>query len=61
MNRTHYAEYSPASRRWSAFYRDLRGCWHVALDWRRMAIECETESLALSVARYRRRRLRIWK
>jgi hypothetical protein len=45
---------------WIAEYRDSRGIWRVAGDARQLPIICETRALALSVARYRRRRLTIW-
>ena len=43
-----------------AFYIGRDQKWHVARDARGLPITCETEALALSVARYRRRRLKIW-
>lgn len=46
---------------WLAFYVGRDGKMRVARDARGLPIECETEALALSVARYRRRRTRIWK
>jgi hypothetical protein len=47
--------------RWLAFYVGRDGRMRVARDARGLPIECETEQLALSVARYRRKRMRIWK
>jgi len=47
--------------RWLAFYVGRDGKMRVARDARGLPIECETEQLALSVARYRRKRMRIWK
>lgn len=46
---------------WTAEYRDRDGLWRKAHDARRIPINCETEALALSVARYRRKRLRSFK
>lgn len=40
-----------------AFYIATDKQWHVARDARNIPIVCETEALALSVARYRRRRI----
>ncbi|MGE0290623.1 MAG: hypothetical protein AB7P16_30450 [Bradyrhizobium sp.] len=48
---------TPVEGGWIAHYR-ARGYWRIACDALGRAIVCETESLALSVARYRRRRLR---
>lgn len=45
---------------WTAEYRDRDGYWRVAKDARFIPLNCATEALALSVARYRRRRLRRW-
>ena len=42
---------------WAAHYINRDGNWSVACDALGRIIRCETESLALSVARYRRRRL----
>lgn len=41
-----------------AFYIGRDRKWHVARDARGLPITCETEALALSVACYRRKRLR---
>lgn len=46
---------------WLAFYVGRDGKMRVARDARGQPIECASEALALSVARYRRRRMRIWK
>jgi hypothetical protein len=43
---------------WIAYYAAWHGGWQLATDARGVPIACETETLALSVARYRRRRLR---
>ena len=43
---------------WAAHYINRDGVWTVACDALGRIIRCETEKLALSVARYRRRRLR---
>ena len=43
-----------------AFYRGTDNKWRVARDARGAPILCETEALANSVARYRRRRLKLW-
>lgn len=43
---------------WTAEYRDREGYWRVARDARFVPINCETATLARSVARWRRRRLR---
>jgi hypothetical protein len=43
---------------WAAHYINRDGSWSVACDALGRIIRCETEKLALSVARYRRRRLR---
>jgi hypothetical protein len=43
------------------FYIGREGKWVAARDARGALIECATEALALSVARYRRRRLKIWR
>lgn len=45
---------------WLAFYLDARGRWRLAADARGIGIICETEELARSVARYRRRRVGAW-
>jgi hypothetical protein len=42
---------------WAAYYINRDGGWSVACDALGRIIRCETEKLALSVARYRRRRL----
>jgi len=42
---------------WAALYINRDGGWSVACDALGRVIQCETERLALSVARYRRRRL----
>jgi len=42
---------------WAALYINRDGGWSVACDALGCIIRCETEKLALSVARYRRRRL----
>jgi hypothetical protein len=42
---------------WTAYYINRDGGWSVACDALGRIIRCETEKLALSVARYRRRRL----
>jgi len=42
---------------WTAHYVNHDGGWSVACDALGRIIRCETEKLALSVARYRRRRL----
>ena len=42
---------------WAAYYINRDGGWSVACDALGRTIRCETEKLALSVARYRRRRL----
>jgi len=54
------ASYQHGFGGWIAEYRDSRGIWRVAGDARQLPIICETRALALSVARYRRRRLTIW-
>lgn len=46
---------------WWAIYRDRIGNWQAACDARGRTIHCATEKLALSVARYRRQRLTIWR
>lgn len=46
---------------WSAHYVNRDGKWAVARDALGNLIACDTEKLALSVARYRRRRLKIWR
>ena len=43
---------------WAAYYINRDGGWTVACDALGRIIRCETEKLALSVASYRRRRLR---
>jgi hypothetical protein len=42
---------------WAAYYINRDGGWSVACDALGRIIRCETARLALSVARYRRRRL----
>jgi hypothetical protein len=42
---------------WAAYYINRNGSWSVACDALGRIIRCETETLARSVARYRRRRL----
>jgi hypothetical protein len=42
---------------WAAYYINRDGGWSAACDALGRIIRCETEKLALSVARYRRRRL----
>lgn len=42
---------------WLAEYRNRDGDWRVARDARGRTLKCETRTLALSVAAYRRRRL----
>lgn len=42
---------------WAASYINRDGGWSVACDGLGRVIRCETEQLALSVARYRRHRL----
>ncbi len=46
---------------WLAFYVDAHNEWRLARDAREAPIQCETEALALSVARFRRRRLKLWR
>jgi hypothetical protein len=43
---------------WAAYYINRDGGWNVACDALGRIIRCDTRRLALSVARYRRRRLR---
>jgi hypothetical protein len=50
----------PRAGYWAAHYINRDGCWSVACDALGRIIRCETEKLALSVARYRRRRLQPW-
>lgn len=45
------------SGKFFAFYCGRDGTWRLAKDARGLAIRCETEQLAHSVAAYRRRRL----
>lgn len=45
---------------WRAYYVGSNGEWTVACDARGVPLDCFTETLALSVARYRRRRLKKW-
>jgi hypothetical protein len=47
----------PSDGYWAAYYINRDGSWRVARDALGRIIRCETEKLALSVARYRRRRL----
>jgi hypothetical protein len=42
---------------WAAYYINRNGSWSAACDALGRIIRCETKTLALSVARYRRRRL----
>ena len=49
---------TPCVGYWAAYYINRDGGWSVACDALGRIIRCETEKLALSVARYRRRRLR---
>jgi hypothetical protein len=42
---------------WAAYYINRNGSWSAACDALGRIIRCETKALALSVARYRRRRL----
>jgi hypothetical protein len=48
---------TPCVGYWAAYYINRDGGWSVACDGLGRIIRCETEKLALSVARYRRRRL----
>jgi hypothetical protein len=48
---------TPCVGYWAAYYINRNGGWSVACDALGRIIRCETEKLALSVARYRRRRL----
>ena len=48
---------TPCVGYWAAYYINRDGGWSVACDALGRIIRCETEKLALSVARYRRRRL----
>lgn len=48
---------TPCVGYWAACYINRDGGWSVACDALGRIIRCETEKLALSVARYRRRRL----
>jgi hypothetical protein len=48
---------SPCVGYWAAYYINRDGGWSVACDALGRIIRCETEKLALSVARYRLRRL----
>lgn len=45
--------------RWHPLYLNRQGKMRVARDALGRPIQCETEALALSVARYRRRRLKV--
>jgi hypothetical protein len=49
---------TPCVGYWAAHYINRNGGWSVVCDALGRIIRCETEQLALSVARYRRRRLR---
>lgn len=51
----------PVSEGFLAFYADRDGRMRTARNALGQYIVCETEALALSVARYRRRRLKIWR
>jgi hypothetical protein len=55
------ADKDDMSGAWLAFYRSREDKWELARDARGLPILCETKALAISVAGYRRRRLRIWK
>ena len=48
---------TPCVGYWAAYYINRDGGWSVACDAFGRIIRCETEKLALSVARYRHRRL----
>ena len=48
---------TPCVGYWAASYINGNGSWSVACNALGRIIRCETEKLALSVARYRRRRL----
>lgn len=48
----------PMAGGWCAFYRGRDRLWRVARDANELPIICETENLALSVAKYRRNRIR---
>jgi hypothetical protein len=48
----------PYGGHWAAYYINRDGSWSVACDALGRIIRCETEELALLVARYRHRRLR---
>jgi len=48
---------TPCGGYWAAHYINRDGGWSVARDALGRIIRCETEKLALSVARHRRRRL----
>lgn len=54
------ANFHPAGY-WVPAYTGRTGHWRVANDALGRPIQCETETLALSVARYRRRRLKLWR
>lgn len=56
-----YAVKSERDGKWIAVYRDNNDQLRQARDARGKFIRCETEALALSVARYRRRRLKRWR
>jgi hypothetical protein len=43
-----------------AFYKNADRRWVAARDARGVFLVCATEALALSVARYRRRRIKLW-
>lgn len=52
--------FDPLHNNWLAFYVSREG-WTMACDALGRPIRCETERLALSVAKYRRRRLKKWR
>ena len=49
---------TPCVGYWTAHYVNRNGNWSIACDALGRIIRCQTEKLALSVASYRRRRLR---
>lgn len=51
----------PMSDGWLAFYRGANNSWTLVRDALGHPITCETAGLAQSVARYRRRRLKLWR
>ena len=53
--------HNPMLDRWLAFYADRDGIMQCALNALGEPILCESKSLALSVARYRRRRLKTFR